>query len=88
MTGANGGSVTPLTSGGGAGIQAMGGGGGATQISVQVNVASDGSTNATSSDPSFQQFGKELGNFVEQKYRQLLRKDLGQGGSITRAIKG
>jgi lambda family phage tail tape measure protein len=88
MTGANGGSVTPLTSGGGAGIQSMGGGGGATQISVQVNVASDGSTSATSSDPSFQQFGKELGDFVEQKYRQLLRKDLGQGGSITRAIKG
>jgi lambda family phage tail tape measure protein len=87
MTGANGGSVTPLTSGGGAGIQAMGGGG-ATQISVQVNVASDGSTSATSSDPSLQQFGKELGDFVEQKYRQLLRKDLGQGGSITRAIKG
>lgn len=88
MTGANGGSVTPLTSGRGAGIQAMGGSGGATQISVQVNVASDGSTSATSSDPSFQQFGKELGDFVEQKYRQLLRKDLGQGGSITRAIKG
>jgi hypothetical protein len=64
------------------------GGGGATQISVQVNVASDGSTSATSSDPSLQQFGKELGDFVEQKYRQLLRKDLGQGGSITRAIKG
>jgi lambda family phage tail tape measure protein len=87
MTGANGGSVTPLTSGGGAGIQAMSGGG-ATQISVLVNVASDGSTSATSSDPSYQQFGKELGDFVEQKYRQLLRKDLGQGGSITRAIKG
>ncbi|MBV7478198.1 phage tail tape measure protein [Pseudomonas sp. PDM31] len=87
MTGANGGSVTPLTSGGGAGIQAMSGGG-ATQISVQVNVASDGSSSATSSDPSYQQFGKELGDFVEQKYRQLLRKDLGQGGSITRAIKG
>jgi lambda family phage tail tape measure protein len=87
MTGANGGSVTPLTAGGGAGIQAMSGGG-ATQISVQVNVASDGSTSATSSDPSYQQFGKELGDFVEQKYRQLLRKDLGQGGSITRAIKG
>ncbi|WP_457265746.1 phage tail tape measure protein [Pseudomonas sp. P5_C3] len=87
MTGANGGSVTPLTTGGGTGIQAMSGGG-ATQISVQVNVASDGSTSATSSDPSYQQFGKELGDFVEQKYRQLLRKDLGQGGSITRAIKG
>jgi lambda family phage tail tape measure protein len=87
MTGANGGSVTPLTTGGGTGIQAMSGGG-ATQISVQVNVASDGSTSATSSDPSYQQFGKELGDFVEQKYRQLLRKDLSQGGSITRAIKG
>jgi hypothetical protein len=51
-------------------------------------VASDGSTSATSSDPAYQQFGKDLGDFVEQKYRQLLRKDLGQGGSITRAIKG
>ncbi|WP_223535602.1 phage tail tape measure protein [Pseudomonas sp. GL-B-16] len=85
MTGANGGSVTPLSTGG-PGLS--GGGGGSTQISVQVSVASDGSTSATSSDPSYQQFGKELGDFVEQKYRQLLRKDLGQGGSITRAIKG
>jgi lambda family phage tail tape measure protein len=89
MTGANGGSVTPLTSGGGAGIAASSGNSApATQINVQVSVASDGSTSATSSDPAYQQFGKDLGDFVEQKYRQLLRKDLGQGGSITRAIKG
>ncbi|WDG45652.1 phage tail tape measure protein [Pseudomonas chlororaphis] len=89
MTGANGGSVTPLTSGGGAGIAASSGNSApATQINVQVSVASDGSASATSSDPAYQQFGKDLGDFVEQKYRQLLRKDLGQGGSITRAIKG
>ncbi|MNP78379.1 hypothetical protein D3C76_1759750 [compost metagenome] len=55
---------------------------------MQVSVASDGSTSATSSDSSFQQFGKELGDFVEQKYRQLQRRDLSQGGSIYRAIKG
>jgi len=84
--------IVPLarTAGGQLGIRALGGGSGdgSTQISVQVTVASDGSTSASSDAPGFQQFGKELGDFVEQKYRQLQRKDLGQGGSIYRAIKG
>jgi lambda family phage tail tape measure protein len=89
MTGANGGSVTPLTSG--TSVAAMGGAGGpggATQINVRVTVASDGSTSATTDDPAYQQFGKDLADFVDQRYQKLVSQDLRQGGKINRAIKG
>ncbi|WP_149086916.1 phage tail tape measure protein [Pseudomonas prosekii] len=91
MTGANGGSVTPLTSGGGPAFTATsngGGSGGGTVISIQVNVASDGSTSSTTDDPAYQQFGKDLADFVDQRYQKLVTKDLGQGGRIKRAITG
>ncbi|WP_415760329.1 phage tail tape measure protein [Pseudomonas sp. LT1P18] len=89
MTGANGGSVTPLTSGGGPGAAALGGSsGGGTVISVQVNVASDGSTSSTTDDPAYQQFGKDLSDFVDQRYQKLVSVDLRRGGKINRAITG
>ncbi|MHC8299617.1 phage tail tape measure protein [Pseudomonas sp. ZS1P83] len=89
MTGANGGSVTPLTSGGGPGVAALGGGsGGGTTISVQVMVASDGSTSSTTDDPAYQQFGKDLADFVDQRYQKLVSVDLRRGGKINRAITG
>jgi phage-related minor tail protein len=85
--------IMPLTrtASGALGVRAVGGGSqapGGTQINISVNVASDGSTSATTDDPAYQQFGKDLGDFVDQRYRQLIRKDLGQGGSIKRAISG
>ncbi|KPG98335.1 phage tail protein [Pseudomonas sp. RIT-PI-q] len=88
MTGANGGSVTPLTSGGGPGVAALGGSGGGTTISVQVMVASDGSTSSTADDPAYQQFGKDLADFVDQRYQKLVSVDLRRGGKINRAITG
>ncbi|KAA0983314.1 phage tail tape measure protein [Pseudomonas sp. ANT_J28] len=87
MTGANGGSVTPLTSGAGPGVASLGGGG-ATTISVQVMVAGDGSTSSTTDDPAYEQFGKDLADFVDQRYQKLVSQDLRQGGKINRAIKG
>lgn len=87
MTGANGGSVTPLTSGAGPGVAAISGGSN-TAISVQVMVASDGSTSSTTDDPAYQQFGKDLADFVDQRYQKLVSQDLRQGGKINRAIKG
>lgn len=85
--------IMPLTrtASGALGVRAVGGGSqapGGTQINISVNVASDGSTSATTDDPAYQQFGKDLVDFVDQRYRQLIRKDLGQGGSIKRAISG
>ncbi|QAY93643.1 phage tail tape measure protein [Pseudomonas sp. ACM7] len=88
MTGANGGSVTPLTSGAGPGVAALAGSGGGTTISVQVMVASDGSTSSTADDPAYQQFGKDLADFVDQRYQKLVSVDLRRGGKINRAITG
>lgn len=77
------------TAGGALGVRALGGGsGGGTVITVQVNVASDGSTSSTTDDPAYQQFGKDLADFVDQRYQKLVSVDLRQGGKINRAIKG
>ncbi|MBI7775515.1 phage tail tape measure protein [Pseudomonas aeruginosa] len=78
--------VMPLTrtSSGALGVRAMGGGG--SQINVEVNIASDGSANVSSSQPGLDQFGRDIGTFVEQKYRQLLARDLRRDGAIGRAI--
>ncbi|QJI40470.1 phage tail tape measure protein [Pseudomonas sp. ADAK2] len=83
--------IMPLTrtAGGALGVRALGGGsGGGTVITVQVNVASDGSTSSTTDDPAYQQFGKDLADFVDQRYQKLVSVDLRQGGKINRAIKG
>ncbi|RMS14566.1 Prophage PssSM-02, tail length tape-measure protein [Pseudomonas coronafaciens pv. coronafaciens] len=89
MTGANGGSVTPLTAGGGPGLAAMNGGGaGGTQINVEVHIAGDGNATSSSDTPGYDVFGKELAAFVEQKYQQLRSRDMGQGGVIYKALKG
>jgi lambda family phage tail tape measure protein len=83
--------IMPLTrtASGALGVRAMGGGsGGGTQINVQVTVASDGSTSSTTDDPAYQQFGKDLADYVDQRYQKLVSVDLRQGGKINRAIKG
>lgn len=83
--------IMPLTrtAGGALGVRALGGGsGGGTTISVQVMVAGDGSTSSTTDDPAYEQFGKDLADFVDQRYQKLVSQDLRQGGKINRAIKG
>ncbi|MHC8321128.1 phage tail tape measure protein [Pseudomonas sp. GB2N2] len=81
--------IMPLTrtTGGQLGIRSLGGAGG-TAISVQVSIASDGSATSTTDDPAYEQFGKDLADFVDQRYQKLVTKDLGQGGRIKRAITG
>uniref|UniRef100_UPI002E808DAB phage tail tape measure protein n=1 Tax=Pseudomonas sp. Z13 TaxID=2983409 RepID=UPI002E808DAB len=85
MTGANGGSVTPLTTGGGAGLSATSGGG-AAQISVSVTLNSDGSSKTETNTPGLEQFGKDIGAFVDTRYRKLLSMDLRPDGAIGRAM--
>lgn len=86
MTGANGGSVTPLNTGGGPGVAASGGSGGAPQ--VYINISSDGKTDVSSDQSGLESFGAEIGKFVEQKFKQLEAKSLGAQGNIRRAIDG
>ncbi|MBK3510707.1 phage tail tape measure protein [Pseudomonas sp. MF6747] len=86
MTGANGGSVTPLTTGGGPGVSAPGASGGAPQ--VYINISSDGKTDVSSDQSGLESFGAEIGKFVEQKFKQLEAKSLSPQGNIRKAIQG
>lgn len=86
MTGANGGSVTPLTSGGGPGVAASGGAGGSPQ--VYINISSEGKTDVSSDQSGLESFGAEIGKFVEQKFKQLEAKSLSPQGNIRKAIQG
>lgn len=86
MTGANGGSVTPLNAGGGPGVAASGGSGGASQ--VYINISSDGKTDVSSDQSGLESFGAEIGKFVEQKFKQLEAKSLSPQGNIRKAIQG
>ncbi|MNJ55293.1 hypothetical protein D3C77_507760 [compost metagenome] len=57
---------------------------------IHVSVSIDGEGNAASSTDTagYEQFGSELATFVEQKYNQMMAKDLRQGGRINTALKG
>lgn len=60
------------------------GGGSGVVVYVQVDGGNGGST-ATASDPGYSNFGNEIGQFVDQRYKQLLAKDLQPGGDIWKA---
>lgn len=85
MTGANGGSVTPLTSGASA---SMASSGGSSPVSVSISIASDGTTDVASNQAGLSSFGTEIGALVEQKYKQLEAKSLSPQGNIRKAING
>ncbi|MGI2095454.1 phage tail tape measure protein [Shewanella glacialipiscicola] len=57
-------------------------------VNVQVNIDQNGTATTTSDKPQLNQFGSELGKFVEQKYRELLAKDLRPNGQIGRTMAG
>lgn len=83
--------IVPLAraSDGSLGVRMMGGGNGGASGGVQVfvNIASDGSVTSTSDNSGLQQFGSELGAFVDSRYRVLISRDLKDGGAIKTAIK-
>ena len=64
-----------------------GGAVGAGGIYININIASDGQVDTTSSDPGLSQFGKELGDFVDRRYKILLAQDLKDGGAIKTSIR-
>lgn len=60
---------------------------GGAPLMVNIYIQGDGST--TSEAPAgLEQFGAELGRFVEAKYKVLVARDLSDGGTIKRAMKG
>lgn len=86
MMGAEGGTITPL--GTGPVSAATAGGGGGTVIHVSVSIDGEGNAASSTDTAGYEQFGSELATFVEQKYNQMMAKDLRQGGRINTALKG
>ncbi|MBP2856185.1 phage tail tape measure protein [Dickeya oryzae] len=59
---------------------------GERSIQVVNHISSDGvSTQSTS---GYDQFGREIGQFVDQRFKVLLQKEMGQGRSLSTAMKG
>lgn len=86
MMGAEGGTITPL--GAGPVSAAAAGGGGGSVMHVTINIDGDGNTSSTSGTAGLEQFAAEIGPLIEQKYHQMMAKDLRQGGRINNALKG
>lgn len=85
--------IMPLTraSDGSLGVRAMGtvgvtpGTGGAPQVNIQI----DGNGNAQNQSSSgYEQFGREVGNFVDRRYRELIGRDISPGGAVWNMAKG
>ncbi len=68
--------AAPAATGSGAG------GGGVAQVNVSVVINSDGTTETDGDTALMQQFGQELGRFIEAKYRELQVKDMRPGGAL------
>lgn len=85
--------IMPLTraSDGSLGVRAVGNGGvtpgsgGAPQVYITI----DGNGNtSTQGSAGFEQFGAEVGRFVDQRYKQNMMRDIRPGGDIWNLAKG
>ncbi|UIN53617.1 phage tail tape measure protein [Pseudomonas kribbensis] len=89
MTGANGGSVTPLTTGGGPALAAMSDGGGNTyNFPVAVSVQTSGSDGAGVSQETTNQLGKSIQQAAKTEAETAIARALQPGGSIWRLTNG
>lgn len=84
--------IMPLTRApdGSLGVRAVGGGGGQSVSSApQVYITIDGNGNTqTQATTGYEQFGAEVGKFVDQRYKQNVMRDIRPGGDIWNAMKG
>lgn len=84
--------IMPLTraADGSLGVRAVGTGGGqAVSSAPQVYITIDGNGNtSTQTSPGLEQFGAEVGKFVDQRYKQNVMRDIRPGGDIWNAMKG
>lgn len=84
--------IMPLTRApdGSLGVRAVGGGGGQSVSSApQVYITIDGNGNTqTQTSQGLEQFGAEVGEFVDRRYKQNVMRDIRPGGDIWNAMKG
>ncbi|MDU7483930.1 MAG: phage tail tape measure protein [Hafnia alvei] len=83
--------IMPLKRGadGSLGVRMVGANQQAMSAAPQVTIHIDGSGNtATQATVGYEQFGADIGRYVDQRYRTLRDRDLRPGGAIQREIKG
>lgn len=84
--------IMPLTRApdGSLGVRSVGGGGSQSVSSApQVYITIDGNGNtSTQASAGFEQFGAEVGRFVDQRYKQNIMRDIRPGGDIWNMAKG
>lgn len=84
--------IMPLTraADGSLGVRALGSSGsGQSSVAPTVYITIDGSGNTnTQSSSGLEQFGSEIGQFVDQRYQQLKMRDIRPGGDIWNMAKG
>ncbi|MDE9431355.1 tape measure protein [Xenorhabdus bovienii] len=82
--------IMPLTraADGSLGVRALMPAGVSAGTALQVSIVINDKGSDSTSSPGWEQFGSEIGRFVEQRYRTLIARDLGQGGILSNAIKG
>ncbi len=84
--------IMPLTRApdGSLGVRAVGAGGGQSLSSApQVYISIDGNGNtSTQTSPGLEQFGADVGKYVDQRYKQNIMRDIRPGGDIWNAMKG
>lgn len=68
------------------GVRQIGGSDSKGGVIVYVTITGDGATTETS-DAGYQGFGKEIGDYIDNRYRTLQEADLRSGGVLNRAIK-
>lgn len=83
--------IMPLTrtADGNLGVRVVGGNNQGAPSAPQVYITIDGNGNSeTQSTNGFEQFGAEIGRFVDSRYRELMSKDIRPGGLIWNATRG
>lgn len=83
--------IMPLTraADGSLGVRAVSGGGTGGDSAPKVYITIDGSGNtSTQAPPGMEQFGADVGRFVDQRYKQNVMRDIRPGGDIWNAMKG
>lgn len=83
--------IMPLTraADGSLGVRAVSGGGTGGDSAPKVYITIDGSGNTSTQAPAgMEQFGADIGRFVDQRYKQNVMRDIRPGGDIWNAMKG
>lgn len=66
------------------GLQQNAGGG----VQVYITIDGQGNKQTSTSSPDYSSFGSQVGEFVDQRYKQLISKDLQPGGDIWKSMQG